>query len=250
MAEPDASGKIPGLISLFISVLAFLRPNIEAAYKRYFKKTSVNVICLNQAEIGFNTTGSYIICALTFIAKDGDAIVLNATCEVTNLKSNQKISQSSFMFISNEFPAGPALYAKPIVVANGSTITNQIQFSNWDNLQRIKTLVGKFGHGLTAPTTKLEPDQLEAFLMSAHQAESFKTVNEIDHLRFWEPGEYQMKVHIECQGECISNTPMFTFEVNSDFVEDLKQNKFGIISSSLGVAAFFRSDTVSMTPVA
>ena len=248
MADPDTSSKIPGLISLVISGLAFLRPNIEAWYKKAFKKPSLNVICLKQAEIGFNVSGPYIICHLTFLANNQDVVILNANCEVSNIETKETINQSSFMFVSTEFPAGPGTLAKPIFAQNGSAITTQIQFSSWENVLKIKKISDAFREAM--PVMPEEPDpnfeKAREAVNSIHTQENFKSTDAIDRLRFWKEGSYKVKITLECQGPCIRNVPEFEFEVTNEFSEKMKTARFRVIFSSLGIPTFFDSDTVPL----
>ena len=241
MAESDPASKIAGLISLVISGLAFLRPNIEAWYKKAFKKPSLNVICLKQAEIGFNVSGPYIICHLTFLANNQDVVILTVNCEVSNIETKETINQSSFMFVSTEFPAGPGALAKPIFAQNGSAITTQIQFSSWENVLKIKKITDAFRESMPLMTEVPDPNFEKALVAinSINTQENYKSAEAIDRLRFWKEGRYRVKITLESQGPCIRNVPEFEFDVTKEFSEKMKTATFRVISGSLGIPTFF-----------
>jgi hypothetical protein len=251
MPDADPGLKLTGAITFTISILAFLRPNIEALYKKLFKKPKVKIICLNQAEIGFNLSGSYLISHVTFLGSNGDVVISRVDCELTNLKTGTSITQPSFIFVADEIPPGPSTFSKPILLPNGGVITHQIQFAQWTTYNQINRLASAFAQSVPRPDPASDPDfaQLKAAMDATSVAEKNATADEIGSYRFWTEGKHRMKLSIVCQGECVSESPEFEFEVPPEFGEKMKAAHLRTMDFMVGYPTAFEAIGVTLTPI-
>lgn len=236
------------MITFAISVIAFLRPNIEALYKKYYKKPKVEIICQDQAEVGFNLGGPFLICQMTFLAKNGDAVVSSVNCEITNLTTKEFLSFRSFLFVSNEFPPGPGIIAKPLFIESGKLVSQSIQFAAWDNFNRFKGLLEAMMPKVQRPDPATDPDfsLLIAAIDDVNRKEDFKTLNEITAAHIWKAGKYQVKLSLTCVGDCYTDEPTFEFDFPAEYADALSDAPINLIALTMGVPRYMESRTVTL----
>jgi hypothetical protein len=234
------------IIPLVVSILALLRPNLEALYRRTFKKPKVAIVCLDMLETGFNQFGPFVNSHMTFISSNKDVVILKVICEVTHLDSKETFKHDFFGFPSNEYPQGPFQLAKAIVINSGASFSSQIQFSSWEKISKIGKILKEFNGTLYLNGPFADDLELVNAIDDQLKSEKYKSVEDLDKLRFWKAGRYQVQFTVQTTESCDCNNPIYEFELSDAHEELFKLNKFQILNIYLGLGGYAFGETIPM----
>ncbi|HYE00610.1 MAG TPA: hypothetical protein VEH84_14600 [Alphaproteobacteria bacterium] len=233
-------------LKLSIAVVALIQPWLIWIYKRFFQRTKIKVYQTGRIEIGFGMLGPSICIAGSLYAANRTFVTQNMKLRLTRERDNAMIDMSWIFFRDekidvNSGTSSSITAASAFPVEHGTAKFFNVMFRNNQIANTFENYLNKIQgarneYDALVIQGKEDGDKLVDFL--------FRNVNQnltrpIDEELFWKPSRYNIDLIITTAGSKRPIMEHWTFEINEQESNTLRDNNIRIVLSACGLVQTF-----------